>query len=87
MTAGNRNVSANSTIASLPKRRPRYHGALHVSFTLLATGASMWFCWNRIHNAGYGNSNKYIRRDLLPTDPGIAVPPIGGRAGEPVKTV
>lgn len=30
-----------------------YHGAMHLAFTLLVTGVSMWFCWNRIHDAGW----------------------------------
>lgn len=32
---------------------PWYHGAMHLAFTLLVTGAAMWFCWNRIHDAGW----------------------------------
>ena len=37
----------------LAETPPWYHGALHLGFTLLVTGAAMWFCWNRIHNAGW----------------------------------
>lgn len=40
----------NKFIAETP---PWYHGALHLGFTLLVTGISMWFCWNRIHDAGW----------------------------------
>lgn len=32
---------------------PWYHGAIHLAFTLLVTGAAMWLCWTRIHNAGW----------------------------------
>jgi len=34
-----------------------------------------------------GNSNKYMRRDLLPTDPGIPVPQLDGRVGEQARAV
>jgi hypothetical protein len=30
-----------------------YHGALHLAFTLLVTGAAMWLCWSHIQNAGW----------------------------------
>jgi hypothetical protein len=30
---------------------PWYHGAIHLGFTLLVTGAAIWFCLARIHNA------------------------------------
>jgi hypothetical protein len=34
-----------------------------------------------------GNSNQYMRKDLLPTDPGIAVPQLDGRGNEQARTV
>ena len=30
-----------------------YHGALHLGFTLVVTGATMWLCWSHIQNAGW----------------------------------
>jgi hypothetical protein len=32
---------------------PWYHGAIHLGFTLLVTGAAMWLCWRHIQNAGW----------------------------------
>jgi hypothetical protein len=30
---------------------PWYHGTIHLGFTLLVTGATMWYCWSRLADA------------------------------------